>query len=104
MKVIFTFTACSGAVQDERDLMSASQRSKSTRLSTTETVAVDWCESGEFHLHMGNLSMKLVPEDFEALLAALAHAFMRRRSMVAHQAASATDTSEAVPRVARGTA
>lgn len=45
-----------------------------TRLAETDVAAVDACDCGLLHLHMGPFSLRMTPTSLQALLATLAQA------------------------------
>jgi hypothetical protein len=45
-----------------------------TRLAESEVAAVDYCECGHMHLHLGPFSLRITPEALSGLLGTLGHA------------------------------
>jgi hypothetical protein len=61
-----------------------------TRLAETAVAAVDYCQCGHMHLHLGPFSMRLTPEALNGLVEALT------RAIAAHGATTQSVTTHAL--------
>ena len=64
-----------------------------TRLAETDFAAVDFCECGHMHLHLGPFSLRITPEALSGLLGTLGHAVASHAALSVRGRASPSETN-----------